>query len=358
MKKKIIHVVNSKIYSGLEKVAIEIIEKLNDEYDFYYACQDGDILRILKQNNIKRIKLNAINRKEIKRLEKEYKPDIVHAHDYRTSLNCGLYLEKTPIISHLHNNPPWLQKKMHPYNYILLKALLSKNIKKIWTVSNSIENEYIFSTFIKPKMECIGNPLSREKIVRCGKDNNYSKKYDICCVARITAQKNPMKFVEIIKELKKSIPEIRAIWVGDGELRQQMKKKIEEDKLEENIELTGFKSNPYKYMSQSKVFMLTSDWEGFGLVAFEALTLGVPCIVNGVGGLTEIVDDKCGKLCNNKDITSYITEIVRLLTDKEYYLKKKDTALKKAAHMDNSEDYYLKIDETYKKILNKQYVEG
>ena len=52
MKKKIIFPINSKIYSGLESVAITIIENLKDKFDFIYVTQDGPIVDILKEKKI------------------------------------------------------------------------------------------------------------------------------------------------------------------------------------------------------------------------------------------------------------------------------------------------------------------
>ena len=54
------------------------------------------------------------------------------------------------------------------------------------------------------------------------------KKYDICCTARISKQKNPMEFLNIIYQVKSIIPEIKAIWIGDGEMKNDMKQKIKE----------------------------------------------------------------------------------------------------------------------------------
>ena len=116
--------------------------------------------------------------------------------------------------------------------------------------------------------------------------------------------------------------------------------------MEDNIELVGFQRNPYIDMAESNVFLLTSDWEGFGLVVVEALTLGLPCVVSNVGGLKEIVDSKCGKLCiHNND---YVTEIKKLLSDINYYEKKSKRALEKSKRLDNITQYINEINKIYK----------
>lgn len=341
--KNVLHIVNSKIYSGLEKVACDIITDPNYEYNGIYVTQYGPVVDILKERNINYELIKKVNRKEIKRVIRKYKPDIIHAHDFTVSVISSMCKKDIKLIEHLHNNCPWLKSpgiKSLSFLYAGLRA------DKILTVSDSIEKEFIFSKFIKNKIICIGNPINIQEIISKTDGLKIQKKYDICCVARLTEQKNPFKFVEIIKELVQENPHIKAVWVGDGELKESITEKIKDEALEDNIELVGFQRNPYIYMAESNVFLLTSDWEGFGLVVVEALTLGLPCVVSNVGGLKEIVDSKCGKLCiHNND---YVTEIKKLLSDINYYEKKSKRALEKSKRLDNITQYINEINKIYK----------
>ena len=195
---------------------------------------------------------------------------------------------------------------------------------------------------------CISNPISRKKILdKIDKTIDY-KKYDICCVARLTNQKNPKKFISIIEKIKNEFPNIRCIWIGKGELEKECKEIVREKNLEENIEFIGFKKNPYKYMIQSKIFMLTSDWEGFGLVAFEALTLGLPTIVSNVGGLPNIVDESCGFLCNTCE--EFVNAISILLDDKQLN-KYSENTINRSEKIDNYDEYLKNINKIYRSCL-------
>ena len=345
MTKKILHIIPSANYSGAESVAITIIEKLQSEYDFCYSSFQGTTKDILKEKNIKFLSIDKMNVKEVKRVLNEYKPDIIHAHDYRASCICALATKEIPIISHLHNNAPWI-KTLHPFSFLYL--FCSRRFKKILTVSDSIEKEYIFSKHIKNKIECIGNPVSVEKIVKMVDCSEQEKKYDLCCVARITEAKNPYKFLDVLQKLKKSNSHIKAVWVGDGDLLQNVQEKVRELELEENIDFVGFKRNPYKYMASSKVFVLTSNWEGYGLVAFEAMSLGLPSVVSNVGGLPNIVDDHCGKLCTSTN--DFCEEIELLLTDEKEYSKKSAKAKEKALQLDNIDKYIAYIKKSYDEL--------
>lgn len=342
---KIFFIMSTDDYSGAEAVNFSIIDNLKDKYDFYWVSKKGNINNFLKEKNIKWIEINKLNVKEIKRIVRDYRPNILHATDFKASVICSLANTKIPLIEHLHNNCPWL-KKLGLNSILFLFAGLKAN--KILTVSASIEKEYIFSNFIKDKMMCIGNPVSRNKVLSKVDNDDYNKKYDICCVARLTEQKNPLKFINIIEKLKNNFPKIRVVWVGKGELEDECKITIDKKNLNNTIKFVGFQKNPYKYMAQSKMFMLTSDWEGFGLVAFEAMTLGLPCVVSNVGGLNMMVDKSCGKLCTNEN--DFIEEAKILLTNEEIYKKKATAAIKKSKNIDNVVNYMNKLSEIYDQV--------
>ena len=110
MKKKIFFIMSTNDFSGAEFVNFSIIEGLKEKYDFYWVSSSGNINKFLDESNINWIEIKKLSVKEIKRIIKEYKPNILHATDFRASVICTLTNTKVPIISHLHNNAPWLKK--------------------------------------------------------------------------------------------------------------------------------------------------------------------------------------------------------------------------------------------------------
>ncbi|MDD3392078.1 MAG: glycosyltransferase [Bacilli bacterium] len=344
---KLFFIMSTDDFSGAESVNFSIIKSLNDKYDFYWVSKRGNINAFLRKNDIKYIEIRRLSVKEINGVINKYKPDILHATDYKASTICALSKKgKIPLISHLHNNSPWL-KKIHPFSFALLYVGLKSD--KIITVSNSIEKEYIFSKFIHKKIINLGNPIDRNSIIKQVNNDDYKKKYDICCVGRLTKQKNPLKFIEIIKEIRKIKKNVKVVWVGKGELLSECIKKRDYLGLKNTIDYVGFKDNPYKYMAASKIFVLCSEWEGFGLVAFEALSLGLPAVVSNIGGLPDIVDNYCGRLCDNN--TDFINEINLLLSSDEYYNLKTKSAIEKSIIIENADNYYSRLGAIYDDMI-------
>lgn len=348
-KRKVLHILNSTSYSGAENVVINIIKNMGDFADSIYLSPNGTIGNVLAENGIKYYPVSKLSVGNIKKAIKDLNPDIIHAHDFTAGIITCVVAGKIPVINHLHNNSPWLKKicvNSLVYGFSCFKY------NKILTVSNSVMDEYIFGNLFKKKCGVVDNPIDiesiRNKCVECNDENIVES--DILFLGRLTLPKNPLFFLEVIADVIKDIPGLKVSMVGDGDMRADIEEKIKENKLEDNITIHGFQSNPYLYMERTKVLCMPSLWEGFGLVAVEALIFGKPVLASPVGGLPGIVDETCGSLCETRE--QFVDSLKKYLTDNEYYKMKSDAAFKKAEILNNIEDYTQNIKNIYTDILS------
>jgi glycosyltransferase involved in cell wall biosynthesis len=176
--------------------------------------------------------------------------------------------------------------------YLLKNELNSK--KLISTVPNGIEFDLI--TKIKPAKE----------------------KSDVIFAGRLTSHKNVDILIKSIKIIKEKNPEIKSLIIGDGPEKKTLKTLTQKLNLEKNIKFFDFLENHndvYSLMKSSKVFILPSSREGFGLVVIEANACGIPVITvdhkdNAARDLTE--EGKNGFVCqlNEKEIAKRIMRIL------------------------------------------------
>lgn len=342
----ILYILNSNKFSGAENVVITIINKMKDNNEVIYVSPNGPIKERLKENNIKYELVGKLSIKEIRRVIKKYNPDIIHSHDFTASILSSIFGKKVKVISHIHNNNSWI-KRINIYSLMYLISTI--RYKRILLVSHSILKEYIFGKFIKRKTEIVGNPIDIDKILRKSEEINIDESYDLAYLGRLSQEKQPEQFIKIVLELKKKIQNIKVVMIGDGPLKEKCQQMIKEYELSKNIVLKGFQKNPYVFLKKSKILCITSKVEGFGLAAVEGLALGKPVVASNVGGLPDIVNEKCGKITNN--LRESVEEIERLLESNEYYKNKSDGALKKAQEMNNIDKYIMELEEIYKQCL-------
>lgn len=308
MKKKkiVLHLLASNEWSGAENVACTIIK--NTKEKSYYCCPNGPIKNNLKNKNIDYIPLKRLSVLELNKIIKKYNIDIVHAHDFKASFIASLLDKNVKKISHIHCNPDFI-KKWNIYTLIYSKA--QKKFYKIFVVSNKILDNSIFKDKIIEKTIVLDNVVDPNEIIELS--NKFpTKKYDLIFVGRLIDIKRPLLFIDIVKNLKKQNPDIRACMLGQGNLYEKCKEKIINEKLTNNIDLIGFQDNPFPYVKNSKVEVLTSMHEGLPMTIIEALILNVPVVNSGVDGLKILFKNHKQYICN--DINQYVNCINKLLT--------------------------------------------
>lgn len=138
--------------------------------------------------------------------------------------------------------------------------------------------------------EFIPNGIDFEKISKVKKAED---EYDVVFVGRLIKEKNVELLLEALVEVKKNMPDISALIVGDGPEKDQLEKLAFDLGLSENVKFVGFLESHdevISYMKSSKAFVLPSKREGFGIVALEANASGLPVVtvnypMNAVEGL-------------------------------------------------------------------------
>lgn len=311
---KVIHLLSSNSLSGAEKVAISIINSCTEEVKSSYASPSGKISKDLEELQINYIQINKVTPISIYNMIKMHKPDIVHAHDFRASIKLAFIPINCKKISHIHQNPPWMQR-LNLYAFFYLISCFFYD--KIYSVSNQIFKDTLIDKYFHNKIKNAPNHIIENQIKELARKEYKGTKYDLMFIGRLSEEKDPLRFIKIVEEIIREKKDVRAVIVGDGNLKKICLNYIKKHKLSDNIDVLGYLKNPYPVMNSSKILVITSKWEGFGLAAVEALVLGKPVIASPIGGLVNIINDKNGKLCSTD--SDYHNHILLLLSDENFF---------------------------------------
>ena len=342
---KVLHLISTSVFSGAENVACQIINmfKQDETIDMCYVAVLGENESILKDRNIKYIGLKKFSLKYIKKVIDEYKPDIIHAHDIKSSFFASFFYKKSIIISHVHNN----HEDMRVFGLkTFLYNLVSKKFKKIIWVSKSALNSYYYKNKIMNKSVVLYNVINENEIIKKAKEDNKEYNYDLIFLGRLTYQKNPERLIEIAHKVVESEPLFKMAIVGDGELKNELEKMIHNYGLEKNVFLLGFLNNPYNILKNSKMLILTSRFEGTPMVALESIALGVPIISTHTDGMIDIIENnKNGYLCKNDD--EFAKVIKNIMLNKEKLEKLKKSTIESSKMINSIEHYKEEINKIY-----------
>lgn len=133
-------------------------------------------------------------------------------------------------------------------------------------------------------------------------------------LGRLSYQKDPLTFIKIVAWLKQERSELRALWVGDGEMRPQFEQAIEEKGLQETLSLVGWQKDVRPFIAAADVIVIPSRYESFGYVTAEALAMGRPVVATRVTGTIDIIEDgDTGLLFEPEDWQAGAASVARLL---------------------------------------------
>lgn len=164
---------------------------------------------------------------------------------------------------------------------------------------------------------------------------NIPKKYDVISVGRLAPVKHIEVLLRAVSRVKEKYPDVKVGIVGDGPCAAHLEQLSVELGISDSVEFLGYKEDIVYYYNSSRIFVLTSEREGFPSTFVEAMLCGLPSIVSNCGDIIDIAKDGFNSLViqNYSDVDGFAQAIIRLMGDKELYHKLSQNALETARGM-------------------------
>ena len=254
--------------------------------------------------------------------------DIIHTHvptpwssDWSNIISR---IKNKPLVVTYHNDiigSGIANTIAHIYNSTTLKLLLKRADKIIITQDDYIQSPHLQN--YREKIVTIPNGVDTTifKPITTSKNNNQI--FFLSVLDKFHKYKGLDYLIEALVEVKKSIPDVKLIVGGKGELLEFYKEKSRELGLEDNIEFKGFLTDEevIRHYQESELFVLpsiSSLQEGFGIVVLEALSCETPVISTTIVGVSDdVIKTGSGIIIPPKDTEKLEESIIRILSDKE-----------------------------------------
>ncbi|MBN5366010.1 glycosyltransferase [Serratia marcescens] len=221
------------------------------------------------------------------RLRKELlrnRPDVVHSHMVHANLLARLVRLFTPslkLVCTAHNTHEG--GKIRDWAYRLTNPLSQLNT----TISEAATRRFIGERVFKARnTRTIPNGIDTAKFSP-GKEHSASleRPFRWLAVGRLVEQKDYPTLIAAFGKLSDS----QLLIAGQGPLLEALQRQVEQAGLEKRIEFLGVRNDIEQLYRQVDGFVLSSEWEGYGLVVAEAMASELPVVVTNSGGPGEII---------------------------------------------------------------------
>ena len=229
---------------------------------------------------------------EVKNIAKEVCPDIIHLHSSKAGVigrlafngkDASLFYTPHGYSFLMENYKPMKRKMFH-----LIETIMAK--RRCVTISCSL-GEHRETLKLTKRAVYVNNGINTEKLDKMlEKVEKVNHPFTVFTLGRICHQKNP----DLFNKIAEAMPDIKFLWIGDGELRNELKSP--------NIEITGWvdREKALTLSMNADVFILTSLWEGLPISLLESMYMKKLCVVSDVIGNHDVIDDgKNGFVCRN-----------------------------------------------------------
>ena len=141
-------------------------------------------------------------------------------------------------------------------------------------------------------------------------------------VGRLHPQKGHLELIPAIPHIIKEFPEVRFVWVGDGELRECLNNKVREYGVEHHVLLVGYRSDIPRLLKSANLFVFPTHYEGQPFALLEAMAHGLPIIASDASAIPEVIENRVhGLLFHTGDRCDLLENLRWAFKNPEYMQK-------------------------------------
>lgn len=235
---------------------------------------------------------------KIRREIQSFKPDVLHTHLYHAIVmgrlaSIGLDVKTISTFHNVHNRNPETERRRDEQTVQDRILSITGRLTDINTfVSDESMERYISANAVsRAKSTRIYNGINVELFSPSSGEEGATGEFVWITVGSLEKRKDHQTLLEAVTVLKDEYDNFTLWILGDGNLRQNLKRKAAHLGIEDHVEFKGKVYDVPKFLNRADAFVLSSRWEGFGLVVAEAMACGLPVVSTDAGGTSEIVID-------------------------------------------------------------------
>ena len=284
---------------------------------------------------------------ELRRLAKgRLKDFVIHAHLPRSEILCAISLPRGKFVITRHNSEHFVPSVPLWFSKLTSKMVLKRAFYAIY-ISIAVKR------FYEECGEAI--PTSNSTVIYYGTDSKISshcrltleneEPVQIGTIARLVPQKNLKLLLDIGRELiRENFIHFQINILGTGDLKDDLVEYAKRAELTQHVNWLARTFDVEAFYRKQDIFVLTSNYEGFGLVLLEAMQQQLPILARNISSIPEVLGQNHPGLMDSTDPSVWTKAIVALFKDQR--------KVKDFIHYQESQLLKFSIQETYMQHQN------
>ena len=320
--------VNISVIGALPVSFKDIFRKKVFKFGYFESFENGVNINLFIFPSIPKLKRfnnyirYILNKRLLKKITKKYgKADIIHVHNFVAG-EAALWYKKE------FNVPYCVTEHSSIFSHNLFRKYEINLYNKVYSYSSyNIAVSKKFSSFLSEKLSIkfhyLPNVVDTDFFVPCKKNENILNGFNFINIGYLNRNKNHLLLIKAFVSVFKGDKNIKLSILGDGIEFTRLKKEIEINNMQDQINLYGFapRDEVLRELQKSDALVLSSKYETFGVVIIEAMSCGLPIVATKCGGPETIVtNDNLGLLVEQEinDLGLGMQKIIKNNYNKKY----------------------------------------
>jgi glycosyltransferase involved in cell wall biosynthesis len=304
------------------------------------AHPDGELFRRMSEGTdliplAPRNEIDLAAAWRLSRVLKQYRPDIVHAHDPH-----GVAMAATALsIISLSPSPALVASRRIEYRigHNSFSRWKYDQVECFIAISEAVRDRLIADGIPRAKTTVVHEGVDVERIVHLPPANVHAVFFlpthapIVGNIGALVPQKGQHHLIDAAAIVVRQIPDVRFVIAGEGELRSQLEDQIKRKHLERHVFLAGFRADALELLKAFDLFALSSLHEGMCTSLVDAMAASKAAVATAVGGVPEVMaDGETGYLVPAKDHDAMAQRIIELLQSEPLRRRMGEAALQRA----------------------------
>jgi len=327
----VVHIIDELPPNGAERLLVDLIKARSDRFDVQVLClvRGGPLEQELARMGVpvvifgRRSKFDVSLLWRLWRWLRLHRPKVVHTHLFTADSwgRLAAFLAGVPaVFSTAHSSNQW-KSRLH----ITIDRLMARVTSKVIACTEAVQQVLITEHHIPAKkVALVGNGIDFQRLENAdvhGLTSEFPTQPNVLkigIIGRLHPCKGHLDFLPVLVHLRDKNINAHLFVIGEGELRQDIERRISDLQLGSHVTLAGQRSDVPAWLNYLDFLVIPSKYEGLPLTLLEAMGVGRPVVATAVGGIPDVIEEGVdGLLVRPEDEAAMASVVLKLASSAE-----------------------------------------